>query len=220
MTPNNDIVQKLLGALKDSHQKHMDAIGVDLRDSSFGCEVCKFIAQTEAQLAGEGKTGSEWVKVRLYAVETPRGWVKIKTVSGERVEDWTHDGFIATLFNDTEANEQVKKHGGKKVYRETREYAKDHPLAAVPQPSPANACIRAGKAVLRVLNMPEGAGVAFAFDRWYATDGKPSLRKTMQGADAWWFEYTTYPLPLTAIPPWPGDFRTSWITALTEEVRE
>lgn len=54
MTPTHDVVQKLLGALKDEHQKHMDAINVDLRDSSVGCKVCKLIAQTEAQLAGEG----------------------------------------------------------------------------------------------------------------------------------------------------------------------
>ena len=85
-------------------------------------------------------------------------------------------------------------------------------------PSPINACIRAAKRVIAALNLPDGGGVAFAFDRWYATDGKPSNRKLGDGHDAWWFEYTSYSLPVAAIPTWPGDQMDSWITATTPEI--
>lgn len=82
--------------------------------------------------------------------------------------------------------------------------------------TPINACIRAAKRVIAALNLPEGGGVAFDGEwAWFVSEPIKEYGAWIPDSGKEWGE-----LPSTAIPPWPGDFRTSWITALTEEVME
>jgi hypothetical protein len=107
-----------------------------------------------------------------------------------------------------------------------------------PTVSPTNACIRAAKAVIRALNLPEGAGVAMdggndpeAWFQWRAFRTKPMIHGL--GSGMWspvHFETqsmgvrtigkSNWTLPETALPHWPGDWRESWITATTPEISD
>jgi hypothetical protein len=96
-------------------------------------------------------------------------------------------------------------------------------LAGEPvDPSPTNDCIRAAKKVIAALNLPDGAGVAWDMSGpWCVFISRPELVNSTWfpsegGTEGHFFFY----LPPTAIPPWPGDCRESWITALSEEVTE
>src|SRR6478609_5828952 len=89
------------------------------------------------------------------------------------------------------------------------------------EPSPINACIRAAKRVITALNLPEGAGVAWDEDgTWFVYLEKPVVTLTTYGGIWDCKAIAVSALPKTAIPPWPGDWRKSWITATTPEITD
>ena len=184
---HKDQVTRLLGALKDWHRLHMEAIGLGDPELVPDCPTCQLIAKIEADLTAESSEG--------FPLE--KRFETIKDVA-IRTEQW----IIAAHARD--------------ALRVLRGYAPLESLNPV-TPSPTNACIRAAKRVIAALNLPEGGGVA-----WTPTIGWVAfLRKSLPGKIAWAYETgfdTPFLLPATAIPPWPGDWRESWITKDTEEV--
>lgn len=74
--------------------------------------------------------------------------------------------------------------------------------------------IRAAKRLIEALNLPEGGGVAWDdVTRWWWTVAKPTFSH-----NEWMFNGDFDTLPDTALPPWPGDRKNSWITRDTPEV--
>lgn len=185
MTPNHDVVQKLLGAavIQEVHRR-ADKMGV--RDNSLDFLVTvsaddyKALCDIEAQLAGEGRQDTAIDAVTAFKI----------------------------IESHPEATRYIVE-----TAREGRAYLGDLTVAST---SPTNACIRAAKKVIAALNLPDGAGVAFDYLGWRCFVSKPELGE----ATSWSSNACSGILPHTAIPPWPGDFRESFITLNTQEVSE
>lgn len=90
-------------------------------------------------------------------------------------------------------------------------------LSEIP-PSPTNACIRAAKRVIAALNLP-GSVIYWhpEHEHWCFSSAKPEAHEY-----GWVFcdgvPVLLFIIPTTAIPPWPGDWRESWITLDTKEI--
>jgi hypothetical protein len=90
-------------------------------------------------------------------------------------------------------------------------------LAAIPSThaSPRIEIIRDAKRIIEALNLPEGGGVAMDDNgEWLCATGPG------EPLDEGIWSVNGDPLPECALPPFPGDWRDSWITRQTPETEE